>query len=52
MGPISCPETSVTTNQRCVTFQKSESLIYTGVEAWTHAHTNIWNVFLFHIWRP
>jgi len=26
MGPISCPETSVTTNLRCVTSQKNEGL--------------------------
>jgi len=51
-GPISCPETSVNTKQRCVTFQKSETLIYTGAEAWNHAHTNIWKEFLFYLWRP
>ena len=27
MGPISCPETSVTTNLHCVTSQKSEDVI-------------------------
>ena len=26
MGPIRCPETSATTNLRCVKFQKSEGL--------------------------
>jgi len=26
MGPISCPETSATTNLRCVTSQKNEGL--------------------------
>jgi hypothetical protein len=27
----------LTTNKRCVTFQKSEDLIYTTVEAWNHS---------------
>jgi hypothetical protein len=31
---IGCPETSVTTNQRCLTFQKSEDLMYTEAESW------------------
>jgi hypothetical protein len=30
MGPVGCPETSVTTNLRWVTSQKSEDLIYRG----------------------
>ena len=30
VGPIGCPETSVTTNLRCVTSQKNEDLIYTA----------------------
>jgi len=29
VGPIGCPETSVTINLRCVIFQKSGDLIYT-----------------------
>jgi hypothetical protein len=33
MGPIGFPETSETTNERRVTSQKSERLIYTAVEA-------------------
>jgi hypothetical protein len=33
MGPIGSPETSVTTNQRCVISQKSEGLVYTSKEA-------------------
>ena len=36
MGPVGCPETSVTTNLRCVTSQKSEDHIYTAKEAWNH----------------
>jgi len=36
----SCPETLVTyTNQRCVTSQKNEDLIYTAAEAWNLAIT-------------
>jgi len=38
MGPIGCPETSLTTNQRCVTFQKKDDLIYTAAEAWNCAN--------------
>jgi hypothetical protein len=30
MGPIGLLETSVTTNLRCMTFQKGEDLIYTA----------------------
>ena len=30
---IGCPETSATTNLRCVTLQKSNELIYTAAEA-------------------
>ena len=37
MGPIDCPETSVTANLRCVTLKKSEYLIYNAPEAWYHA---------------
>jgi hypothetical protein len=33
---MGCPETSVTITLRCVTFQKSEGLIYTAAEAWNH----------------
>ena len=33
MGPIGCPETSVTTNQRYVNSQKGDDLIYTAAEA-------------------
>ena len=36
MGPIRCPETSVTTNQHPL---KSQDLIYTEAEAWNHACT-------------
>ena len=38
MGPIGCSETSVTTNQRHITSQKSKNLIYTAAEACSHAH--------------
>jgi hypothetical protein len=38
MGTISYPETLVTANKRCVTFEKSEDLIHTAVEA-SNAHT-------------
>jgi hypothetical protein len=34
MEPIGCPETSVPSNQQCVTPQKSEDLIYTAPEVW------------------
>ena len=37
MEPICCLETSVTTNPRCVTYQKTEDNMYTMVEAWNHA---------------
>jgi hypothetical protein len=33
MGPISSPETPLTTNQRCVTSQNSEERLYTAAEA-------------------
>jgi hypothetical protein len=36
MGATRCPETSVNANQRSVTPQKSEDLIYTAAEAWNH----------------
>jgi hypothetical protein len=36
-GPIGSPETSVTTNLRCVTFRKIKDLIYTTAEARNHA---------------
>ena len=37
IGPMGCLETSVTTNLRCVTSQKSEDIIYFAAEAWSHA---------------
>ena len=37
IGPIGCPDRSVTLTQRCVTSQKSEKLIYTATEAWSQA---------------
>jgi hypothetical protein len=36
MGPIGCPQTSVTSNLHCVTSQKSEDLVYTAAEDWNH----------------
>jgi len=33
LEPTGCPETSVTTNQSCVTSQKSETIIYAVTEA-------------------
>jgi hypothetical protein len=33
MEPIGCSETSVTTNLRCVTYQKGEEFIYMAAEA-------------------
>ena len=36
MGAIGCPETSVTTNLRCVKSQKNEDLVYTVAEACNH----------------
>jgi len=36
MGPISCPETSVTTHLRYITSQKNEDLISTPAEARNH----------------
>jgi hypothetical protein len=36
MGPIPCPESSLTTNLLCVTSQKSADLIYIATEAWNH----------------
>jgi hypothetical protein len=36
-GPIGCPETSTTTNKRCVTSRKREDPIDTEVKAWDHA---------------
>jgi hypothetical protein len=38
MGPIDFPETSVTTNLRCVTSQSGEDLIYTAAEAWNQKY--------------
>jgi hypothetical protein len=35
--PTGYSETSVTANQRCVTFQYSEGLIYTTSKVWNHA---------------
>jgi len=40
MGPIGCPETSVTTNVSRITSQKSEYLIYAVAEAWNHILRN------------
>ena len=37
MGPIGFPRTSGSTNERFVTSQKSERLIYTAAEAWNCA---------------
>ena len=37
IGPIGSPETSVNTNQRRVTSQKSEDLVYASKEAWSHS---------------
>ena len=37
MGPIGYPETSLTTNQHCVTCHKREDLLYAAAEAWTRA---------------
>ena len=37
IGPIGCLETSVNTNLRCITSQRSEYLIYTAAEAWNYA---------------
>jgi hypothetical protein len=33
IGPVGCPEASVTTNPRCVISQNSENIIYTADEA-------------------
>jgi len=35
MGQMGCPETSVTTDLRCITSQKDD-LIYVVVEAWNY----------------
>ena len=40
-GPISCPESSVTTNKRCETSHKREDLIYTAAAAWNLAVINL-----------
>ena len=37
MDPLGCPETSATTNLRCLTSQETESLIYTAAQPWIHA---------------
>ena len=37
MEPIGCPETSVPTNQHCLTSYKSKYIIYTTAEARNHA---------------
>jgi hypothetical protein len=37
LGAMGCPETSMTTNRRCVTSQKSDSLIYNAARAWVRA---------------
>ena len=39
MRPIGCPETSMITNLRWVTSQKSEELIYIAEEAWSSVGT-------------
>lgn len=36
-GPSGCPESSVNTNVRCVTFQKCEYLVAAATKAWNHA---------------
>ena len=36
--PTGCPETSVTTNLRCLTSQKSEGLNYRTTKAWNFAY--------------
>ena len=48
MGPSSCPETSVTTDQRRVTFQKSDDVIYTEAKDWNPRMTfvKIWKTFV------
>ena len=43
MGPIACPETSVTTKILCVKSQKTEDPIYTAEEAWNCS----WIFFLY-----
>ena len=47
--PIGGPETSVTTNLRCVTFRKIDDLIYTTAEARTHAQLD---TLIHKIYRP
>jgi hypothetical protein len=44
MEPIGFPETSLSTNLRCVKLQNSENLIYTVAEAWNHARNNTDNI--------
>ena len=45
--PLGCPETSVSTNIRHVTFQKSKYLIYTAVEALNHTYVRIYLFVLY-----
>jgi hypothetical protein len=51
MGPLFCPEMPVNTNWRCVTFRKSEDIIYTTAEAWNAAqyayNSHIPNLLIF-----
>jgi hypothetical protein len=45
MGLRGCSETSETTNQRCVTSQKSEPPIYTAAEARNHDFLKFINIY-------
>jgi hypothetical protein len=36
MGPVDYPETSTTTDLRCVTSQKSADLTHIAAETWNH----------------
>ena len=51
MGDMGCPETSVTTDLRCVTSHKDEELITIVVEAWNHAILPIlaYNIIAFYV---
>ena len=46
-GPICCSKTSVTTNLRCVTSQKSEDLICIVAEAWNRARMQYFGSLVF-----
>ena len=52
-GPIRCSETSVTTNLRCVTPQKSEDIIYIVAETWNRARMQYFggSIFIFGIFH-